>query len=89
MSADEIESLGLKEPLDRKKIMDYMREFKITPYWSKGEGLGGLGFRPHIGWAAGRRFQEILHLYSKEEVERLIADLRLPAVPRDRPDKNR
>jgi len=89
MSPDEIESLGLKEPLDRKKIVDYMREFKITPYWSEGEGLGGLGFRPHIGWKAGQRFQEILHLYSKEEVEHLSAELRSPTVPRDRADKDR
>ena len=74
MSADEIESLGLKGPLDRKKIVDYMREFKIIPYWREGEGLGGLGFRPHIGWTAGQKFQEILHLYSKE-VERLRAEL--------------
>jgi hypothetical protein len=89
MSVDEIESLGLKEPLDRKKIVDYVREFKIAPYWSEGEGLGGLGFWPHIGRKAGQRLQEILHLYSKEEVERLRAELRSPPVPRDRPDKDR
>jgi len=40
MNADEVESLGLNEPLDRKNIMDYMRKFKITPYRSEGEGLG-------------------------------------------------
>ncbi|HKM79021.1 MAG TPA: hypothetical protein VJZ03_08075, partial [Candidatus Bathyarchaeia archaeon] len=77
MSADEVESLGLKEPLDRKKIMDYMRKFKITPYRSEGEGLGGLYFRPHIGWTAGKRFQEILHLYSRE-VDRLKSELESP-----------
>jgi hypothetical protein len=88
MSTDGIESLGLKEPLNRKKIVDYMREFKITPCWGEGEGLGGLGFRPHIGWQAGRRFQEILHLHSKEEVERLIAELKSQA-PRDRFNKDR
>ena len=36
---------------------------------------------------AHQRFQEILHLYSKEEVERLRAELRSPTVPRDGPDK--
>ncbi|HKM49828.1 MAG TPA: hypothetical protein VJZ75_01470 [Candidatus Bathyarchaeia archaeon] len=89
MSADEVQSLGLKEPLDRKKIVDHMRKFKITPYWSEGEGLGGLYFPPRIGWTAGKRFQEILHLYSKEEVERLKSELNPPAVPRDRPVKDR
>jgi hypothetical protein len=79
MSDDELESLGLKEPLDRKKIVACMREFKIIPYWREGEGLGGLGFRPHIGWQAGQRFQKILHLYSQEEVERLRAELSSPA----------
>jgi hypothetical protein len=37
--ANKIESLGLKGSLDRKKMVDYMREFKITPYRSEGEGL--------------------------------------------------
>ena len=36
---------------------------------------------------AHQRLQEILHLYSKEEVERLRPELRSPTVPRDGPDK--
>ncbi len=40
MSPDGIESLGLKEPLDRRKVVDYMQEFKITSYWREDEGLG-------------------------------------------------
>ncbi len=89
MSANEVKSLGLREPLDRKQIVDYMRQFKIKPYWNEGEGLGGLYFRPHIGWTVGQRFQEILHLYTKEDVECLKPELEAPAIPRDRPVKDR
>jgi hypothetical protein len=75
MSKKAIEALGLEEPLDRKTLLDYMRKFKIMPYWIENRGLT---FRPHIGKSARQTFQEILHLYTKEDVESLRTELRQP-----------
>ncbi len=74
MSEKDTEALGLEEPLDRKKLLDYMRKFSIMPYWTEDRGLT---FRPHIGMDARRRFQEVLHLHGKEDVQRLRIELRV------------
>jgi hypothetical protein len=68
-----IEALGLKEPLDEMKILAYMRKFRVMPYWTEERGLF---FRPHIGKDARQRFQEVLHLYGKEDAQRVRHKLR-------------
>jgi hypothetical protein len=70
---DGIEALGLKEPLDRMKVLAYMRKFRVMPYWSDNRGLF---FRPHIGRDARQRFQEVLDLYGREDVQRVRHELR-------------
>jgi len=59
MSKKAIEALGLEEPLDRGTLLDYMRKFRIIPYWIENRGLI---FRPHIGKSARQTFQEIVTL---------------------------
>jgi hypothetical protein len=73
MGKDAIEELGLDEPLDRTKVLEYMLKLRIMPYWTENRGLI---FRPHVGRIAARRFQEILHLDTKEDVERVRLELR-------------
>jgi hypothetical protein len=68
-----IGALGLREPLDRMKTLAYMRKFRVMPYWNEDRGLF---FRPHIGKDARQRFQEVLHLYGKEDVQRVRHELR-------------
>ncbi len=43
------------------------------PYWNADRGLF---FRPHIGRDASQRFQEVLHLYGKEDADRVGHELR-------------
>jgi hypothetical protein len=82
-----IEALGLEEPLDRRALLDYTRKFRIMPYWLENRGLT---FRPHLGKSARQTFREILHLYTKEDVERLRVELRQPIVPKvNGPERNR
>lgn len=68
-----IEALGLEEPLDKAKVLAYMRKFRVVPYWTEGRGLI---FRPHVGKEAGRRLQEVLHIYEKADVKRVRFELR-------------
>ncbi len=87
MSKKAIEALGLEEPLDRGTLLNYMRKFRIMPYWIENCGLT---FRPHIGKGARQTFQRILHLYTKEDVESLRVELRKPIVPKaNGPERNR
>ncbi|MGD0425069.1 MAG: hypothetical protein ABSA92_16690 [Candidatus Bathyarchaeia archaeon] len=46
----------------------YLRKFRVMPYWNEERGLF---FRPDIGQDARQRFQEVLHLYGKEDVQRV------------------
>jgi hypothetical protein len=73
LSKSSIEALGLKEPLDRMKLLAYMQTFRILPYWTEDRGLI---FRPHIGKKARQRFQQVLHLYGKEDVQRVRHELK-------------
>ena len=68
-----IEALGLTEPLDRMMALAYLRKFRVMPYWNEESGLF---FRPHIGKDARQRVQEVLHLYGKEDVQRVRNELR-------------
>lgn len=80
MGQKDIDALGLEEPLNRKKLLDYMRKFRIMPYWTEGRGLI---FRSHIGKGARQRFQEVLNLCSNEDVQRLRMVFEQPIGLRD------
>jgi hypothetical protein len=73
-----VEASGLKEPLDRMKVLAYMRKSRVVPYWTEDRGLV---FRPHVGKDAGQRFQEVLHLYGKEDVQRARHELKQKSTP--------
>jgi hypothetical protein len=77
MGKNAIETLGLQEPLDRPRVLAYMRKFRIVPYWTETHGLI---FRPHIGKDASQRFQHVLRLYGKEDVQRVRLELRQAVV---------
>lgn len=73
MPKKDLEALGLREPLDRMKVFAYMLRSRVMPYWTEARGLF---FRPHIGKDARERFQQVLHLYGREDVQRLRSELR-------------
>jgi hypothetical protein len=73
-----VEALGLKEPLDRMKVLAYMRKSRVLPYWTEDRGLV---FRPHVGKDAGQRFQEVLRLYGKEDVQLVRHELKQESTP--------
>lgn len=77
MANNDLEDLGLAEPLDRKKVLAYMRKFRIMPYWKEDRGFF---FRPHVSREAKRQLQQFLHLRGKEDVQRLRRELRQEVV---------
>jgi hypothetical protein len=78
MGKEAFKALGLEEPLDKQKVLRYMRKFRVVPYWTQDRGLI---FRPHVGKSVARRFQEVLHLNGKEDVERVRFELRQASAP--------
>jgi len=74
MGKSYLKELGLnKEEPDRDDIIRWMKRTKTIPYWNKDHGLI---FKPHVGGRTRERFQEILQVHTKEDVERLRSELK-------------
>lgn len=72
MGRKSVEESWLDQPLDRKQLIDYMRKFKVIPYWTRNRGLV---FRPYLSSDMREKSRKILHIYGKDDVERVKAEL--------------
>jgi hypothetical protein len=54
-------------------VIQWMNKRKVTPCWDKDHGLI---FKPRIGRETRKKFQEILQVQSKQDIERVRDDMR-------------